>query len=104
MDTELPPVVEDQPAPVREPFWDYVDLLLVGGLCVAALLFIIVIAAGLTTAHPGFRKDPTPLALPLQIVFYGLVYLAFKLTFLVRHNAPVFTSLGWRRVEFRPSF
>jgi hypothetical protein len=104
MDTESPPILEDQPARLREPFWDYVDLLLVGGLCVAAALLIILAAAGIASVDPAFRKDPTPLALPLQIVFYGLVYLAFKVTFLVRHNAPVFTSLGWRRVRISPVF
>lgn len=102
MDTELPPLTENHPAPVREPFWDYVDLLLVGGLCVAGALLIILIAAACANFDPALRKDPSPLALPLQIVFYGLVYLAFRLTFLVRHNAPVFRSLGWRPARISP--
>ncbi|MGC2660440.1 MAG: type II CAAX endopeptidase family protein [Bryobacteraceae bacterium] len=102
MDTEFPPATETPPVRPREPFWDYVDLLLVGGLCVASALIILLMAAGLATIHPAFRKDPTPLALPLQIVFYVLIYLAFKVTFLVRHNAPVFKSLGWREVQISP--
>lgn len=103
MDPELPIViVEDQPARVREPFWDYVDLLLVGGLCFAAALIIVLAAAGLSRVYPSLQKDPMPLALPLQIVFYGLVYLAFRVTFLVRYDAPVFKSLGWRRVSIAP--
>ena len=106
MDTELPPIpplTENQPAPVREPFWDYVDLLLVGGLCIAGVLVIILISNVFASFDPSLRKDPAPLALPLQIVFYGLVYLAFRLTFLVRHNAPVFRSLGWRSVRISPA-
>lgn len=102
MDTEFQPLTEDLPARVREPFWDYVDLLLVGGLSVAAALLIILIGAAFARVYPSLQKDPTPLALPLQIVFYGLVYLAFRLTFLVRHNAPVFRSLGWRWVRISP--
>ena len=38
MDTEFPPATETPPVRPREPFWDYVDLLLVGGLCVASAL------------------------------------------------------------------
>src|SRR5205085_4550292 len=47
-------------------------------------------------------EDPTPLMLPIQVVFYGFIYLAFYLTLRTRYRKPVFSSLGWRRTQFSP--
>ena len=63
--------------PAREPFWDYADLPLVMGLVVASIAVIVLVAVRAGVCVPGFRDDPGPLLLPIQIVLYGFIYLAF---------------------------
>jgi len=86
--------------PARVPFWTYTDLLLVMGILTASIAAIVVGAGVLVALYPRFRDDPTPLLLPLQVAFYGGLYLALFLTFRTRYRQPVFFSLGWRRTEF----
>ncbi len=83
--------------PERAPFWGYTDLALVMGLLFAAMLIIGLIAAALMLSIPSLRADQTPLLVPMNLVLYGAVYLALRLVFTLRHNRPVFRSLGWRR-------
>jgi membrane protease YdiL (CAAX protease family) len=84
-------------APVRYPFWGWIDFLVVMGLLVA-MLVLILLAAGLATfLIPALKTDPVPLLFPTQLAFYVAIYLAFLLAFKLRHNKPVFSSLGWLR-------
>lgn len=83
--------------PQREPFWGWLDALVVLGLLVAMILVILFAAAGATLVWPQLRNDPTPLLFPTQLVFYVAIYLAFLLALRLRYNKPVFSSLGWRR-------
>ncbi len=84
----------------REPFWDYVDLLVFIGLGVVA--FLLVNVAGLAWIHfdPKLRKDMTPLLMPLQYLAYALVYLCFYCIFKFRYDQPVLRSLGFVRTNY----
>lgn len=88
--------------PGREPFWDYLDLLLVLGFVGVGVVAMMVVAAAIEAFSPALRKDPTPLALPLQIVFYFAIYVGFVAVFRLRYNRPALASLGWRRSSFNP--
>jgi uncharacterized protein len=85
--------------PEREPFWGYLDLALVLGLLIAAMVLIAVGVALVALAYPRFRTDPTPLLVPTNIALYLCLYLVFKMVFLVRYKKDVFSSLGWRRTR-----
>ena len=95
----LEAVVLPEPAPRREPFWGYVDLLLVFGLLFAFTVVALVAIGLLAIPFPKLRDDPMSIALPFQIVFYGLVYLSFRAVFGIRYHEPVFRSLGWKRPQ-----
>lgn len=92
---ELPPA-----PPTREPFWGYQDLLLILGFVCLGFVAISVLAFAAEAFSPALRKDPTRLALPLQIVFYFAIYLGFVAVFRLRYNRPALESLGWRRSNF----
>lgn len=94
------PVIEVVPPPSREPFWGYTDLLLVMGIIVASIALITLVGGVLVFIYPRLRDDPTPLLLPVQVAFYGFIYLALYLTLRIRYGNPVFPSLGWRRTRF----
>jgi membrane protease YdiL (CAAX protease family) len=91
------PAVE---VPAREPFWGYMDLLLMIGFTVAAFLAIAVVTSVILWMFPAEKKDFAVLGLVLQTVFYILVYFGFRFTLGVRYGRPVMTSLGWRRTHF----
>ncbi len=99
----LVPVVEQPPlrAP-REPFWGYSDLLLLIGCACLGIVSISLLAFIAALFSPALRKDPTPLALPLQIVFYFEIYLGFLAVFRLRYHQPPLRSLGWRKSNFNP--
>jgi membrane protease YdiL (CAAX protease family) len=86
-----------EPVPERVPFWGYMDLALVLGLLFGFSLIIAVLAGFLAFFYPKLRADPTPLALPVQILFYVALYFSFRLVLKIRYNKPVFQSLGWQR-------
>jgi membrane protease YdiL (CAAX protease family) len=88
-------IAVSEPAPARQPFWGYVDLAMVIGLLVALTGFIIAGVGVLGILHPSIAKDPVPILLPAQLGLYLAIYLALKITFVVRHDAPVFRSLGF---------
>ena len=94
------PVVDAAPPAPREPFWGYTDVLLVMGIIVASIVLIAAVGGILIVLYPALRNDPTPILLPVQVVFYGFIYLALLLTFRTRYGKPVFASLGWRHAGF----
>jgi membrane protease YdiL (CAAX protease family) len=83
--------------PEHVPFWGYLDLALVLGLLFAFSLGIAVIVGLLAFFYPKLRVDPTPIALPVQILFYTALYFSFRLVLKLRYGKPVFASLGWQR-------
>jgi membrane protease YdiL (CAAX protease family) len=91
-------VVQQEPgAAPREPFWGWLDFLMVIGLLVAMLVLILFSAAAATMIDPALKTDPVPLLFPTQLAFYLAIYIAFLLAFKIRYDKPVFSSLGWRR-------
>ncbi len=88
------------PVPDREPFWGYIDLLLVLGLLTASIAVIMLGAGAWMMLDPSLREDPTPLALPTQFAVYLFLYFCFYGTFKLRYDRPVFASLGWRKSSF----
>lgn len=100
-----PPALESPPLPVpREPFWGYLDLLLMLGFVCAGLIGIVLLGAVLVAISPKLKDDPMPMVLPLQLVFYAVVYAGFVAVFKLRYRAPVLISLGWRRAGLNPLF
>jgi uncharacterized protein len=99
-----PVVPEPEPVPPkpREPFWSYSDLLLLLGFVAAGFVAMGIIAFVAETLTPTLKKDPMPLALPLQIVFYVIIYVGFIAVFRLRYNKPALESLGWRASNFNP--
>jgi membrane protease YdiL (CAAX protease family) len=98
--TPVEPVIDVAPSAPREPFWGYTDLLLVMGIIFASIALIASVGGVLIFLYPALRDDPTPLLLPVQVAFYGFIYVALLLTFRTRYGKPVFASLGWRRTRF----
>jgi hypothetical protein len=95
-------VAEPTPPPVREPFWNYIDLALIMGLLFASIAVIVLVCGVLAFAVPALQSDPTPLLLPMQLVLYLFVYICFFLVFKFRYGKPVFASLGWRGTIIHP--
>jgi membrane protease YdiL (CAAX protease family) len=98
--TPVEPAIDIAPPAPREPFWGYTDLLLVMGIIFASIGLIASVGGVLIFLYPAVRDDPTPLLLPVQVAFYGFIYVALLLTFRTRYGKPVFASLGWRRTRF----
>jgi membrane protease YdiL (CAAX protease family) len=98
--TPVEPAIDIAPPAPREPFWGYTDLLLVMGIIFASIALIALVGGVLIFLYPALRDDPTPLLLPVQVAFYGFIYVALLLTFRTRYGKPVFASLGWRRTRF----
>lgn len=97
---ESAPIPPPEPPPAREPFWGYSDLLLLVGCACLGIVSISLIAFLAALFSPALRKDPTPVALPLQIVFYFEIYVGFIAIFRLRYNRPPLLSLGWRKSNF----
>lgn len=97
---EAPAVLFAPPAPEREPFWDYFDLLLMLGLGFASLLLVNLLAGGWVYFHPKLKGDMTSLAMPVQYLAYGLLYLSFYIVFKFKYDRPVFRSLGFVKAQF----
>lgn len=83
------------PVPQRQPFWNYVDLLLVAGLLVAFIAFILFVTAMFVFAFPSLRRNQAPLLLPTQIAVYVAVYVSLQIVLKVRYGKNVLSSLGW---------
>lgn len=96
---ELVPPELPLPTPAREPFWGYTDLLLVLGLLFGFSVVVAVMIGLLAIPFPSLRTDQTPLVLPVQVAFYGCLYLSFRLVLGLRHHKPVLSLLGWRRPQ-----
>jgi membrane protease YdiL (CAAX protease family) len=86
--------------PQREPFWSYIDLVLVLGLIFFGIAAITVITGLIVGADANLRSDLSPLVLPTTVAAYAVIYLALKLVLGSRYGQPVFRSLGWRRSSF----
>jgi uncharacterized protein len=87
--------------PAREPFWGYSDLAVVMGLLFASIVLILVGAGLFIATRPDLKTDPVFL-LTTQLVVYVFVYLCFWVTFKIRYDRPVLSSLGWRPSRFSP--
>jgi membrane protease YdiL (CAAX protease family) len=99
-----PPLTLESPAlPItREPFWGYLDLLLIIGFIFAGMICTAVLHIVLVS--PNLRSQPVPLDLWLQFAFYGIVYLGFLTVYKLRYRVPVMISLGWRHAGWNPLF
>lgn len=94
---ELPP-----PAPpVREPFWGYVDLLLVIGLGFGLMVVFCLPLVLLAKSQSALADNMVLIAAVLQAGLYAAVYIAIKTDFAFRHGQRrVLKSLGWRPSTF----
>lgn len=88
------------PAP-REPFWDYIDLLMIIGAGFAFLMVFCLPLILLLKTPDRVSKNLVALAAGLQAGLYLAVYLSVKAVFIFRHGVKsVFGSLGWRPTSF----
>ncbi len=88
--------------PVREPFWSYVDLLLVIGLGFGLMIVFCLPVVVIVKSESKFASNLVLIAAILQAGLYAAVYIAIKVDFAFRHSRKnVFQSLGWRRSTFR---
>lgn len=83
------------PQSVKEPFWNYVDLLLFLGIG-----FSIFVLSSLPFAVAfhfySSSKFSILLLLAIQLTLYLSSYLGFKIVLGIRYHRPVLYSLGWR--------
>jgi membrane protease YdiL (CAAX protease family) len=99
-----PGLVETPPGKTRNPFWTYMDLLLVIGLLFAAIVLIFALVGVAAVFYPRLGSDNTLIVLPVQLLLYLFVYLIFRLLFLLRYDRPALHSLGWVPSSFRLSW
>lgn len=93
-----PAVLFEVPAPApREPFWDYFDLLILLGLLFVSVVVALLLMRGWMHFDPSLKDDMTAVAIPLQFVLYGLIYLSFYLVFKFKYDRPVLESLGFHK-------
>ena len=98
INVELPPPVP----PVREPFWSYVDLLLVVGLGFGLMIVFCLPVVMIFKSQSKFASNLVLIAATLQAGLYAALYIAIKVDFAFRHSRKnVFRSLGWRKSTFR---
>jgi hypothetical protein len=92
---DLTPGPALEPPILREPFWDYTDLLLFVFLLFASLAIALLVSIVLfAKLRPAFR-----LLLP-QILWYVLAFSSLKALLLFRYDQPFWRSLGWRSIPF----
>jgi membrane protease YdiL (CAAX protease family) len=98
------PVIDVQPLSIlqrREPFWDYVDLLMVIGIGFAFMVVFCFPMVFLLKPEAGVPRNLVAIAAALQTGLYLAVYLSIKAAFIFRHGVKsVFRSLGWRSTTF----
>jgi len=98
---DVPVAVTPPEREAREPFWDYVDLLLVIGLGFGLLLLFCLPLLLVVNAENAITKNIVLIAAVLQAALYASVYIALKIDFSFRHEQKaVFRSLGWQRSSF----
>lgn len=90
------------PAPARDPFWGYHDLLIFLGTAPVALIFGVFLVKAVFTV---FRLHPSTQVvemLPEQLLGYLLMFGALAVLFHVWYDRPFWSSLGWRpfRIPF----
>jgi hypothetical protein len=84
-----------------EVFWGYRDLALFLGLAAPCLLGgallakVALLVLYVSTSHKALEL------LPGQFVGYALLYMALAFIFRFEYERPFWTSLGWRRPEYR---
>jgi membrane protease YdiL (CAAX protease family) len=95
------PLPSPPPLPVREPFWDYADLMMIIGLGFAFMVVFCFPLVMLVKSESTLSKNLVILAAVLQAGLYLAVYLSVKVVFIFRHGKKsVFSSLGWRPTTF----
>jgi membrane protease YdiL (CAAX protease family) len=84
-----------QPAPEREPFWDYHDLALAACLAIPASVTGSLVKIGLTRLLPN--AGPALPTLTGQFLgLYALWFFALYWLLRTRYQRPFWSSLGWR--------
>jgi membrane protease YdiL (CAAX protease family) len=111
MDDFLPvePVINVDPLsaepPPREPFWGYVDLLLIIGLGFALVVLFCLPLILFVKSEAALAQNLVILAAILQAGLYGAVYLSIRIVFRFRYGRKsVFGALAWKRTGFSLGF
>ncbi len=100
---ELQPleVVAPTPAPPREPFWGYVDVLMFAGMllpCFFIAFLIVPWAARLNTKEHPWQ------VVPEQLVLYGLLLGVLAVMFRLVYDRPLWRSLGFVPMRVPPAW
>jgi membrane protease YdiL (CAAX protease family) len=93
----LEPLVplEPPPAPERDPFWSYGDLLIFAGLAIPCMLFgfgAVKAAFWIFNLHPAVK---TWELLAAQLAFYGALLGVLVALFRTQYDRPFWRSLAW---------
>jgi membrane protease YdiL (CAAX protease family) len=92
----LPPPAPE-PAPERDPFWGYFDLLFFAGLVMPSMLLgWAVVKAGMFLLHIHAALRVAEL-LSEQFLGYGILFGGLLLMFRLQYERPFWRSLGWNR-------
>jgi membrane protease YdiL (CAAX protease family) len=97
------PELEPLPPPPadRDPFWSYLDLVLLVLLAVPLLLLTSLLVGGAVAVfHWPLRKVAVLLA--AQFLFYALWFLLLYQILRLRYGRPFWSSLGWVRTPYPP--
>jgi uncharacterized protein len=81
----------------RSPFWSYGDIVMFLGLAVVGLFLVIVVLRVILQALPSLQGSAQMIALPAQLLLYGILYFALWLIIRLKYDRPVLPSLGWTR-------
>lgn len=97
MDAAEAPGEAQPPAPEREPFWGYADLMLFAGFAAASLLVSLLLAKAAMAAFHLHAEGPVSVAVLVlaQMAGYGVLFGALGLMFRVQYDRPFWRSLGW---------
>jgi uncharacterized protein len=89
---EQPPAPVE-PAPPREPFWDYSDLFLVVGLGVPGMALV---ATGVSFLISRITRIKVASLLPGQFLGYAVLFAVIWFIFRTHYERPFWDSLAWK--------
>ncbi|SRR5579883_2383570 len=85
------------PAPPRDPFWGYGDLLLFMGLTIPSMLLGVILVKAVMWIFHLHTSATVLVLLPEQVVGYLLLFGALRMIFRLEYDRPFWQSLSWTR-------
>jgi membrane protease YdiL (CAAX protease family) len=89
--------------PERVPFWGWNDVLVLIGLSLVCLVAAIAVVNGFFVLFHVSSTKEVFRALPMQFLWYTLLFLCAKMLFHQQYGRPFWRSLGWIDARLRPA-